>query len=78
MSRKGNCYDNAPMESFWSLLKNELNIEKPYNSRKEAIKSITEYIVLFYNRQRIQSGLGYRSPALYARELKFQKVAPAA
>lgn len=78
MSRKGDCYDNAPMESFWGLLKNELDISKPYKTRLEAIEVITEYIVVFYNRQRIQAGLGYRSPAVFSKALKFQEMLLAA
>jgi putative transposase len=44
MSRRGNCYDNAPMESFWGLLKNELLRHRHFRTRAEAIQSITEYI----------------------------------
>jgi len=67
MSRKGNCYDNAPMESFWGTLKNELVHHRRYSSRQQAIDEITEYIEIFYNRQRKQSRLGYLSPAAYER-----------
>jgi putative transposase len=67
MSRKGNCYDNAPMESFWGTIKNELIYHCRYRTREEAIKEITEYIELFYNRQRRQKRLGYLSPAAYER-----------
>jgi putative transposase len=63
MSRKGNCYDNAPMESFWGTLKNELVFHRHYRSRQEAIEDITEYIEVFYNHQRTQARLGYLSPA---------------
>lgn len=62
MSRKGNSHDNAPMESFFGILKNELIYHKKYTTRKEAIKEITEYIEIFYNRQRLQKKLGYLSP----------------
>jgi len=65
MSGKGNCYDNAPMESFWGTLKNELVHHRHYRSRQEAIEDITEYIEVFYNRQRKQARLGYLSPAAY-------------
>ena len=68
MSRRGNCYDNAPIESFWGTLKNELVYHRDYQSRKEAIREITEYIEIFYNRQRIQKRLGYLSPAAYERK----------
>jgi putative transposase len=57
MSRKGNCYDNAPMESFFGILKNELIYQKRYATREEAIREITEYIEIFYNRERIQEKL---------------------
>jgi putative transposase len=68
MSGNGNCFDNAPMESFWGILKQELIHHHHYRSRQEAKKEITEYIELFYNRQRIQANLGYVSPAAYARQ----------
>ena len=66
MSGKGNCFDNAPMESFWGTLKQELVHHRRYRSRQEAIADITEYIEIFYNRQRCQAKLGYLSPAVYA------------
>jgi putative transposase len=65
MSGKGNCFDNAPMESFWGTLKQELVFHRHYASRREAIQDITEYIEIFYNRQRIQARLGYLSPAVF-------------
>lgn len=65
MSRKSNCYDNAPMESFWGTLKQELLHHRRYHTRQEAIQDITEYIEIFYNRQRRQKRLGYLSPAAY-------------
>ena len=68
MSRKGNCYDNAPIESFWGTLKNELVYQQPYETRQEAIRDITEYIEIFYNRQRRQKRLGYLSPAVYEKK----------
>jgi transposase InsO family protein len=69
MSGKGNCFDNAPMESFWGTLKQELVYHRHYGSRREAIQDITEYIEIFYNRQRRQARLGFLSPAAY--EQKF-------
>ena len=75
MSRKGNCYDNAPMESFWGTLKNELVYHRQYNTRREAIMDITEYIEIFYNRQRRQERLGYLSPAAYEKKFYEKKKA---
>lgn len=66
MSRKGNCYDNAPMESFWGSLKNELVHHCRYETRDEAKASIQEYIEIFYNRQRRHSRLDYVAPAIFA------------
>ena len=71
MSRKGNCWDNAPMESFWGTLKNELVYHQRYATREQAIREITEYIEVFYNRQRRQARLGYLSPVAY--EQKFYR-----
>ena len=68
MSRKGNCYDNAPMESFWGTLKNELVHHRRYDTREQARREITEYIEIFYNRQRRHSRLGNCSPAAFAQQ----------
>ena len=65
MSGKGNCFDNAPMESFWGTLKQELVHHRHYRSRQEAMRDITEYIEIFYNRQRRQARLGFLSPAAF-------------
>jgi len=73
MSRKGNCYDNAPMESFWGTLKNELVHHRRYLTREEAIGDITEYIEIFYNRQRRQVRLGYLSPAAFEKQFYAQQ-----
>ena len=62
MSRKGNCYDNAPVESFFSSLKNELVHHRQFQNPAEARYAIAEYIEVFYNRQRLHQALGYRSP----------------
>jgi putative transposase len=75
MSRKGNCYDNAPMESFWGTLKNELIYHQRYATRQQAIQDITEYIEIFYNRQRRQARLGYLSPAAYGQQFYREKFA---
>jgi len=75
MSRRGNCYDNAPIESFWGSLKNELIYHRRYATRAEAEVSIREYIEIFYNRQRRHSRLGYFAPAVFARNFKMQPAA---
>ena len=62
MSRRGNCYDNAAMESFWSTLKLELVYRRTFANRIQARQEIFDYIEAFYNRQRIHSALGYLSP----------------
>jgi transposase InsO family protein len=63
MSRRGDCYDNAAMESFFKTLKAELIHHQQYRTKQEANASIHAYIELFYNRQRLHSALGYQSPA---------------
>ena len=65
MSGKGNCFDNVPMKSFWGTLKQELVHHRHFTSRREAVLEITEYITIFYNRQRRQARLGFLSPAAY-------------
>ena len=62
MSSKGNCYDNAPTESFFSTLKRELVYRQSFKTRDEAKQCLFEYIEIFYNRQRRHSSLGYLSP----------------
>jgi transposase InsO family protein len=62
MSGKGNCYDNAPMESFWSRLKAESLHHERFHTREEARAAVFEYIEMFYNRRRSHSSLGYLSP----------------
>ena len=69
MSRTGNCWDNAVTESFFSTAKRELTHHESYADREEARRSLFEYIEVFYNRQRLHSTLGYRSPAEY--EVRF-------
>ena len=75
MSRTGNCYDNAPMESFWGTLKQELVHHRRYGSRREAAQDIREYIEIFYNRQRRQARLGFLSPAAFERTYYAEPVA---
>ncbi len=65
MSRKGDCWDNAVMESFYRSLKIELVHQRNYTTKEEARREIFEYIEVFYNRQRIHSYLGYLSPVDY-------------
>jgi transposase InsO family protein len=67
MSRKGNCYDNAPVESFFHTLKTEMTHFEQYETRNAARQSIFEWIEVFYNRQRLHSTLDYQSPAEYER-----------
>lgn len=62
MSRKGNCWDNAPMESFWGKLKTEWLYGKRFRTREEAKQAVFEYIELFYNRKRRRSVNGYIPP----------------
>ncbi len=69
MSRKGNCWDNAVAESFFSTLKRELVHHESYAGREEARRSLFEYIEVFYNRTRLHSTLGYRSPAAFEASL---------
>lgn len=52
MSRKGNCWDNAPMKSFWGALETELVHHRRFSTREQAQREITEYIKVFYNRIR--------------------------
>lgn len=65
MSRRGDCYDNAAVESFFSTLKTELIHGRRYATRAEARAEIFEYVEVFYNRERRHSALGYLSPAEY-------------
>jgi transposase InsO family protein len=62
MSGKGNCLDNAPMESFFDSLKTELVHRTRFRSRREAKAALFEYIAIFYNRRRRHSSIGYRTP----------------
>lgn len=69
MSRKGNCWDNSPMESFFHTLKTEHVYFEAFRTRKEAKSSIFEYIEVYYNRQRSHSALGFVSPECYEQQL---------
>ena len=68
MSRKGNCWDNAPMESCWGSLKTELVHHCRFATREQAKREITEYIEIFYNRIRKQARLGHLSPAAFSQQ----------
>jgi putative transposase len=63
MSRKGNCWDNAPMESWFHTMKVELIQDEVYRSRKEAMAAVFEYMEVFYNRQRAHTGIGGLTPS---------------
>lgn len=72
LSRKGNCWDNAVSESFFHTLKTELVHHQLYKTRAEAKVDISEYVeIFFYNRERLHSANGYRSPVDYEMQLKF-------
>ena len=73
MSRKGDCWDNAPKESFFGTLKCELGLHRLRPPREQARREVFEYIEVFYNRQRLHSSLGYVSPAAF----EAQTAAPA-
>jgi putative transposase len=65
MSRKGNCWDNAPVERFFSSLKREWTGDRLYRTRQEAIMDVREYVAVYYNAQRLHSTLGYKTPMDY-------------
>ena len=75
MSRKGNCYDNAAMESFWHSLKVEWLYDFEFETRREAVREIGQYIDGFYNRERRHSSLGYVSPIELERMARLGKCA---
>ncbi|WP_246067672.1 IS3 family transposase, partial [Paenibacillus koleovorans] len=70
MSRKGNCYDNACIESFHSLLKKELIYRTKFITKREAYEAIFRYVEFIYNRKRIHSSIGYLSPVQFAAQFK--------
>lgn len=65
MSRKGNCWDNAPMESFWGKMKYEWLIDFQFKTRAEAKSAVFEYVEIFYNRQRLHASNDYHTPDEY-------------
>jgi putative transposase len=68
MSRRGNCYDNACAESFFSILKKELIQGRKFKTKEQAYTEIYRYIEFFYNRKRIHGSIGYVSPVQYAQQ----------
>ena len=75
MSRKGNCLDNAPMESFFGSLKTELVHRTRFSTRREAKAALFEYIEIFYNQRRRHSSIGYRTPAQARRDMTIPQAA---
>ena len=75
MSRKGNCYDNAVMESFFHTLKTELVSFENFQTRDEAKMKVFDYIEIFYNRQRSHSSIDYLTPEEFEINLKLKLVA---
>ncbi len=69
MSRKGNCWDNAPVERFFSSLKREWTSDRWYRTRQEAIADVREYVAVYYNSKRLHSTLGYTTPMNYEKRL---------
>ena len=70
MRGKGNCWDNAVMESFYRILKVELIYQNKYETRIQAQRDIFEYIEIFYNRERLHLSLGYCSPEEYEKMIR--------
>src|SRR5204862_1230176 len=70
MSRRGDCWDNAVVESFFATLTKELLVEGPFPTRDAARHAAFAFIEVWYNRRRRHSALGYRTPAEYAKELQ--------
>ncbi len=62
MSRRANCWDNAPMEAFWGKMKTEWLNGRRFRTREEARRSVFEYVEIFYNRQRLHASNGYLTP----------------
>jgi putative transposase len=69
MSRKGNCWDNSPVERFFSSLKREWTGDRLYRTREEAIADVREYVAVYYNSKRLHSTLGYTTPMEYEKNL---------
>ena len=75
MSRKGDCWDNAVVESFFGTLKTEQVVFTKYRTRAEAKQDIIDYIEMFYNSKRSHSYLGYVSPLEFEQEQNYQLAA---
>ncbi len=75
MSRKGCCLDNAPMESFFGSLKSELVHRTRFRTRAEAKAALFEYIEIFYNRRRVHSSIGYRTPVQVRQAMMLHRAA---
>jgi putative transposase len=75
MSRRGNCYDNAPIESFGGTLKNELVYHHRFATREQAKRMFSEYVEMFYNRQRTQGRLDYLSLVVFTRRYYLDQLA---
>lgn len=72
MSARGNCYDNAAMESFWSTLKGELIHRRDFQDLAQVRLAVFEYIEIFYNRRRLHSALGFKSPVDFEQQLNYK------
>ena len=72
-ARKGNCYDNAPTESLWGTIKQELIFQRRFRTRSEAMMAIREYIEVFYNRIRRHSAIGNMAPSIFAESYYYQR-----
>ena len=70
MSRKGNCWDNSPMERFFRSLKEEWIGDQLYNTREQAYRDLREYLMVYYNTKRLHSTLGYQTPFQFENNLK--------
>ncbi|NGP46856.1 IS3 family transposase [Bacillaceae bacterium SIJ1] len=68
MSRKENCYDNACIESFHSIIKKELIFQERFKTREEAKRNVFKYLISFYNYKRIHSNNNYMSPIAYEKK----------
>jgi transposase InsO family protein len=71
MSRSGDCWDNAVVESFFATLTKELLVDGVFTTRAEASRALFEFIEIWYNRQRRHSTLGYRTPVQFEEQLPY-------